>query len=517
MAAAAKAKKSAPAPAANPLTKSTYAEAMTSRWALADALMGGSEAMRDMGEELLPQHNNESDDDYANRLTRSFLLPVFSQTVEQLADIVFSDHMTMAEKLPEDLKTFLKAVDAEGRDIEAFAKNVLQSALAKSEVYIIADEPPLAPAEDGKVVTLKDRKAQGVKPYLAVIAADNMLAFEVETRDGQQACTYARWSEMETRQADDFTEETVTRVVEWRPGEWRKHEKAEGDESWVTTKGVLNFKRDGKPALPIVRYRLGKVDSMGRLQGPLQGLAEKNVEHWQSASDQRAILTVSRFPMLGGSGVDPNNLEDDGGDIEVGPNCTLFTRDPQGKFYYVETNGAAISAGKDDIENILKDMSQLAYQPLMRQAAGVTATKDALAESKSNSSLAAWALDLGGILDRAVALISLWKGQTPPETKFKPNTEFGIETIDQTRVTALTAMRAAGDISRPQYIGELQRARVLSEEFDAEANEAELESEGPEIPEPLPLDDPNNPPDPNAPPGPSRRQPPKQPKPPVAA
>ena len=52
---------------------------MQSRWALADALMGGSEAMRDMSTTLLPRHQNESDTSYKNRIERTFLLPAFAQ------------------------------------------------------------------------------------------------------------------------------------------------------------------------------------------------------------------------------------------------------------------------------------------------------------------------------------------------------------------------------------------------------------------------------------------------------
>lgn len=467
-----------------PDTPSAYSQGMASRWALADALMGGSEAMRRMGKELLPKHDNETDDVYTARIKRSFLLPVFAQAVENLTDMVFGQPLTYSDAVPADLVKMLRDVDADGNSIDAFAKLIFAQVMAKGEVYVIADEPPIVPAVEGKVITLADRKTQGVRPYLAIISADNMLAFETVTRAGETAVTYARWREFETRQNDDFTETVVTRVVEWKPGQWRKFEKIDGGDWSAAEMGPLNFKRNGQPALPIARFRIGSVDSAGLLLPPLHGLAEKNVEHWQSSSDQRAILTVSRFPMLGGSGVNPDDLESDeggktSGGIKIGPNVTLFARDPQSEFYYVEPGGTAIAAGKDDLERLEKDMAQLAFQPLMRQQAGVTATSDALGQNKANCSLAAWAVMLGDVLDKAVAFLSMWQSKEAPETAFKANDEFGIEVIDGTRVTALQAMRAAGDLSRPQYLNQMKREGVLDDEFDAEANEAELEAEGP--------------------------------------
>jgi len=475
----------------DPTKKSAYAEMMTSRWALADALMGGSEAMRGAGDEFLPRHKNEDDDEYANRLSRSFLLPVFAQSVENLTDTVFSQPMKWSDAIDDDLSDMLEEIDAEGNDIELFAKQMLALAMAKGEVYVICDAPELPkPEVDGAPVSLADvrRTMGGGRPYLALISADNMLDYKVTKRNGRVFCTYARWYETEwIEDVDDFGDFMVERVFEWwieeNAATWKRFERESGTTEWLEDDGVLDIAWEGKPILPISRYRIGGVDSYGRLLPPLNGLAEKNVEHWQSSSDQRAILTVSRFPMLGGSGVDPETLEKDpsGKHVVIGPNVTMFSRDPQSEFYYIEPQGTAIAAGEKDLDRLEKDMSVLAYQPLMRQQAGVTATKDALGQNKANSSLQAWSIALGLALDVAVEFLSIWKRREPPETSFAPNTEFGIDTVDQVRVTALQAMRNGGDLSRPQFIAQMRGEGILDGDFDAEANDAELESEGPAI------------------------------------
>lgn len=457
----------------------TYAAEMASRWQLADALMGGSEAMREAGDALLPQHTNESKVTYDARQSRSFLFPAFAQAVGNLTDIVFSEPLNWADNLPADLEESLSHIDAEGNSIDDFAKRVLSLAIAKGEVYVIADEPPLEAPVEGVAPTLADRARQKIRPYLAIIAADNMLAYETETRSGVERPIYARWVETFNRQiAGGFSEEFVQRVIEWTPGVWTKYEKVD-DAKWTSTTGPLNVKVGGLAILPIVRFRLGNVDSQKRLLPPLHGLAEKNVEHWQSASDQRAILTVSRFPMLGGSGINADALAPGAEGIAIGPNVTLFSSEPNAKFYYVEPTGASINAGTADLERLEKDMATLAFQPLMRQQSGVTATSDALGQNKANSSLAAWSMALGRALDNAVALLSVWLKREPVVTAFAPNVEFGIETLDPVRVKALQDMRTAGDLSRPAFIAEMKIERVLSEDFDVEANDEQLNSEGP--------------------------------------
>lgn len=471
----------------NPLTKSSYAESMASRWATADALMGGSEAMREASDEFLPRHKNEDSEGYARRIKASFLLPVFAHAVENLTDTVFSNPLEWND-VDEELENILDEVDAEGNTIEIYAKRALSLAMAKGEVYLFADEPPLPEPETGSnVVTMADRRRAGARPYLGMISADNMLAYNVERRDGRQYCTYARWHERSVRQnPETFMEETVDRVIEWRiegnAALWRTFEKFEGQAEWTEEGGELKIALSGKAVLPITRYRIGSSDSFGRLRPPLHGLAEKNIEHWQSASDQRAILTISRFPMLGGSGVDSSSLQR-GGDNEllVGPGATLFSAQPDSEFYFVEPEGKSIAAGVTDLERLEKDMSVLAFQPLMRQQAGVTATTDALGQNKANSSLQSWSIDLGLALDRAVEFISLWLKKAPPQTDFKPNTEFGIDQIDAVRVKAIQDMRNSGDLSRPQFFIQMRSEGVLNNDFDEEANEAELESEGPPI------------------------------------
>src|SRR6185295_4553940 len=79
---------------------------------------------------------------------------------------------------------------------------------------------------------------------------------------------------------------------------------------------------------------------------PLEELADLNVAHWQSSSDQRNILTVARVPILFGTGIEGNEK------LEIGASSMIRTSDPNAKLTYVEHTGAAIGAGERDLERL---------------------------------------------------------------------------------------------------------------------------------------------------------------------
>lgn len=59
-------------------------------WAMVDALMGGTDAMRKASETYLPKWPKEEDEAYTDRLSKSTLFPAFKRTVVTLAARPFS-------------------------------------------------------------------------------------------------------------------------------------------------------------------------------------------------------------------------------------------------------------------------------------------------------------------------------------------------------------------------------------------------------------------------------------------
>src|SRR5690606_28345549 len=136
-------------------------------------------------------------------------------------------------------------------------------------------------------------------------------------------------------------------------------------------------------------------------------LAYLNICHWQSSSDQRNVLTVTRFPMLAISGALKEN-PDGSAPINVGPHSYLQMDDPQGKFYFVEHTGAAMSAGRQDLEDLKEEMASYGAEFMKKRPANEGVVARALDSAESLSALQVWVIDFRDALERLLRLTAKW-------------------------------------------------------------------------------------------------------------
>ena len=118
----------------------------------------------------------------------------------------------------------------------------------------------------------------------------------------------------------------------------------------------------GINAIPVAPVYLNQTGFMCG-SPPLMDLADLNITHWQSSSDQRNILHVARVPILFASGV-AEDIE-----LVVGANAFMRASDPQARLEYVEHSGAAITSGKDDLKVLEFQMQAMGLQLLQAEPA----------------------------------------------------------------------------------------------------------------------------------------------------
>lgn len=474
-----------------PDTRSAYFTAMKPAWDQVSALMGGTRAMRLAGENYLPRHEAESLTTYTNRLNQTTLFNVFRSSVRHMTAQAFAKPATLAEGAPSEFAAMAEDIDQEGSSLSQFLRAAFESTLPRGEGYILVDVDPAGEGER----TIADQRRAGRRPYWVFIPAGAMLQLVIERVGGREVVSRARWLDASYEPAEEgFGETHVTRVREYSRDGWKvwRHERkveehnparnqgAETGGRWdLEDEGENPFTYEGERVVPIVPVRLTGLEEDGLRVPPLQDLADKNVEHWQSSSDQRAILTFARFPMLSGSGVDPDDLEKtQDGKVAIGPQAFLFSRDPQGKFGYVEPSGAAIKAGSDDLNRLVEEMASLAAQPYMtKQSGDVTATRTALEHGKSHSLLESYVETLRDCAEQAARYTGAWMNRDFSGVGIEIDPQFSATGIDAAKVTALLNARQNGDLSREAFLSELQAIGVLSEMFAFEVNSAQLEAE----------------------------------------
>ncbi len=442
---------------------------MTPRWILIDRLLGGTEAMRAAGREHMPQHEHETDKNYLERLEATSLVNAVEDTLDTLTGRPFSEDMVLGDDMPQDIKDMMEDVDLQGTAIQPFCRNWFREGWAKGLSHVLTDFPlkktVLDELGNARPRTLADDRAEGLRPYWVQIRPENVLAAYAEVVNGKERLIHVRILETSVER-DGWSETIVERIKVLEPGTWEmwkynpQNKKWELEENGVTGLGHIPFR---------TFYSAKRVGLM-ECKPPLTDLAHLNVTHWQSSSDQRNILTVARFPILAASGLAADAK------ITIGPKNFLTTEDPQGKWYYVEHAGAAIEAGAKDLETLENQMSSYGSEFLRAKPGTETATARALDSAESTSYLAATVQTFKDVVEEALQDIADWvNAETGGSVEIKG--EFTEEEANQAELDTLNKARDRRDISRPAYLEELKRRKILCDDYDAEEDKALIDEE----------------------------------------
>jgi hypothetical protein len=438
---------------------------MLPRWDMINAVLGGTEAMREAGEVYMPRHQEETATGYMDRLQSATLLNITEHTLETLVGKPFSSPITVHDDMPENVKELLSDVDLQGNRIDVVARQWFRWGLAKAFCHMLVDFP--VKPEDMK--TLKDEERTKMRPYWVLIQPECLLAARSEMVNGVETLVHARI--LETYKAiDGFDEVVKQRIRVFEPGTVAVHEPKEvkGKTVWQQT-GLWST---GLSVIPLVTWYSAK-DGLTLGKPPLLDLAYRNITHWQSSSDQRHILTVARFPILACSGAGA-----DADDITIGPNKVLYTRDANGKYYYVEHQGKAIEAGRTDLQDLESQMASYGAQFLKKRPGTETATAAAIDSAEATSQLQAWVQTFGDALAQALYLTARWLSK---DAQTGGTVEFGewseTEESVSNPLAILQEARKNKDLSREAFVAALKEHDILPEDFDAEDDLTSLSDE----------------------------------------
>jgi hypothetical protein len=453
---------------------------MAPMWSMINTLLGGTGAMRAAGKVYLPQYPGENDDNYKARLARAVLYNAYFETSKKMTNKPFSKPLTI-NGVHASIKEFMDDVDLQGHDLHKFAREVFGDGLNHGYTAILLDFPVV---DQAQVQTKADEDALKIRPYMVHVKAENIIAAYTDVVNGREILTHVRIAECEVKRVG-FEEVMTERIRVLEPGTvtiWEKVKDKWQKGSTVSTR--LKY-------IPMVFYYTNR-EGCCLANPPLLDLAYKNVEHWQSSSDQRNCMTVARFPILAASGV---TLEE--GKKVIGPRSLLRCSDATGKFYYVEHSGAALNVGKEDLDTLKEEMSMMGIQLIRKpQATGKeTATKTQHDAEAQHSDLEAMVIDLEDTLEEALEIMVDWATPSGSGTKGDLEVEAGeIEIFKDFSISAregadldfLFKMRTAREISHEAFIAEVKRRSVLSDSFDMEADQEILDTEKPAMPTPAP-------------------------------
>ena len=451
----------------DPSTTSFEWDAMIGSWTRIDTLLSGTASMRAAGNTYLPQHAEESDGNYNERLAVNILFNAMELTLDHFVGRPFSDPVRLNNDVPDEIVEHAKNIDLQGNDITAFCRDWFRQGLAKGFCHVLVDMPALdEAARTGR--TRADDLAEGRRPFWQLIQPENMIYAEAQinvdpmTMELRENFTHVRLSEV-VIERDGFAQVAKQRIRVLEPGFFEVFEfrKVKGQKpAWVR----IESGETGINFVPIVTYYSNRQGFL-LAKPPLEDLAFLNIRHWQSMSDQINILTVMRFPMLAVSGA----TEQGGATMAIGPRQLLQTKDANGKFYYVEHTGKSIEAGWRELEKLEEDMEAYGATFLKKDPGNETATGRALDSAEAVTPLQDMTMRFIDSVNNAMSVHGFWLSLDEAGT-VTITTDFGPEEVTKEDAALLIALRKGRDISRIAFIKETQRRGTLSEDYDPEAD-----------------------------------------------
>jgi hypothetical protein len=450
----------------SPATTSFEWDEMIETWMMVETILGGTKEMREAGRVYLPQHTEESDPNYEDRLATNILFNSLEITLDQFVGRPFSEPMKLNEDVPEDISEHSKNIDLQSNDLNTFCRDTFREGIAKGFVHVMVDMPALT-QEERVDRTLADDATDGRRPYWIMIKPENVIFAEAELAvmpngDLREWYTHVRIRENIVRRVG-FAQVAVERIRVLEPGifqVWEKVKSKRKKEEWR----IVDQGETGLPFVPMLTY-YSQRNSFLNSKPPLEDLAFMNVRHWQSMSDQINILTVVRFPMLAVAGA----VDQSGSVMRIGPRQLLGTKDPNGRFYYVEHTGRAIQSGLDELNKLEEDMMSYGATFLKQKTGNETATAKAIDSAEANSELQDMTIRFMDFINNCLAVHAAWLGQEEGGT-VDLLTDFGPDELDDNDTSMLEKLRDSRDISRKAVIEESIRRGVLSEDYDMDAD-----------------------------------------------
>lgn len=418
-----------------------------------DALMGGTAAMRAAGAKYLPKWPMEQADSYDFRLKTSTLFNAFARTVDNMTGKPFSEDMTWTDIDPL-IEQWFENIDLAGRSFQSFAKEVFCRGICDGLTHVFVD-CQVAVDKDGNAIhkTQAEEQRAGVRPYLVSIRQSQILGWMSQIAGGKEVLTQLRYLEVVQEPDGDFGVKAVNQVRVLLPGEWRTYRENADKTAWVETdRGVTTV-----DFIPVVTYYARRTGFMTG-KSPLIDLADLNIKHWQSSSDQDSILHVARVPILAIIGVE------DSSKIEIGAKAALMLP-IDGDAKYVEHKGEAIGAGRDSLKDLEGQMESMGAELLTKSIVAKTATEDVIDASSATCQLAAMVQSLEGALDQIVDMMAAWVNK-PQQGDIDIFDDFATLAVNASTagqyVAALISLVEIGLLSKESAFNEMRRAGIVN-------------------------------------------------------
>lgn len=454
------------------LKQSADYAAMSPYWNLVNTLIQGIDAMKKAREKYLPRLPAEDVKQYDFRIEHAFMTNVYRDVVETLASKPFEKEV-MLEDSDTTLDEFALDVDGSGNDLTTFVQELFFHEINQAIHWIFIDYAKSSIPTD-RVITVEQAKAIGNRPYWSHVLGSNVLEAQSKMINGAETLTYIRIFEPgETPHVRIMLQQGKQAVYQL----WRE----------MPNKGEYELVDEGEISIgiiPMVPFITGRrFGKSFRFTPALRDAADLQLHLYRKENSLNHAEVMACFPMVAAAGVKPP--KDAAGKIlpvVTGPGAFLWAEPngagEHGSFQTLEPAGSSLTHLKATNEELRNQIRELGKMPLTAQSTQLTVITTAVAAGKAKTAVGAWTIVTESGLEQCFEITNLWLGHGSSNPKVKINREFDdVDASNDADKTQLTSMRKNKDLSQETYWKEMKVRRVLSDDFDAEAEKVLLAAE----------------------------------------
>ncbi len=432
---------------------------MSNKWRLVETLRGGTESMRAAGTYYLPKEPRETKEAWEFRLARTFLYNLYWRTVTSLTGLAFIKPVVVSG-VPKELEYLEFNFNGSGNSISEVAYALCLDSVHYGLVHATMDFPKT----DGEAKSLGEFKSAGYRPYCNHVNPTNLIGWRNKVKPGVPILDQIRVKESVT---------VPSNVNEWSDKElsYVKVVRAEYTEVYVydpeypdAEYDLVDITENTLGYIPLATAYSNKTGFMTALP-TLYDLAQTNLRHYQSSSDQNNILHVARVPFLHAGGF----LEDELTGAEIGANRMIVSSSPDSFIKHVEHSGKAIGAGRQDLMDLENQMATLGADMLISKGVGrMTATARKIDQSESMSTLQLTLRSVEQMLEQLYVMAGHWLGIDATKVSVSIGDDLSVAN-EPNPTNALIALVDSGLITDEQAIEEGKRQGILSSYFTLSA------------------------------------------------
>jgi len=337
-----------------------------------DDLILGGDTIKESGTKYLKKSKSETDESYDIRLDEALYLDFFNQTIDGLSGLIFKNPIVYGDDIPAQLESMIENADAQGNHMDVMVERMFKKSLEKGLSFASIDLPK---AENVK--TRADEQKLGIRPYITIIAPENITSWKTRVENGQLVLSQVKIREFveEEDPLNPYGTKTYEQYRILEIGSYQIIRKLEKQTMMIDEGATgLNF-------IPLVCLNLESEEFFSAMP-PFMELANINIAHYKRLSGMMYNDYIACNPVLKMFGFDANEL----GAVTISVNKAVVSSNTDATVDWLQYDASGSEQTARTLDRLEAKVRQIGLS-VISQDKTLTATEVNISSSQSQSKL----------------------------------------------------------------------------------------------------------------------------------